>query len=522
MQFKKLVEQLGLADLYPHPVEVITTIETHISIVFLTGQYAYKLKKPVNFGFLDFSTIEKRREFCELEVQLNKRTAPQLYLGVVPLFQNELKLSLIPESGDQQPIEFLVKMKQFDPNNILSRYLKHSDLDQTQITHLAKQIANFHAQAESIDPNEIYGDPDNLIQPMLDNFPSLLDTYSHPELQYRLKHLREWTLFTQKQLYDVLIERKHHGFVKACHGDMHLDNVALVDDTPTLFDGIEFNNQFRWIDTISDLAFLLIDIDFRQQFTLKRQLLSLYMRYTGDYEALKLLRFYQTYRTMVRAKISALRYHQLESGSAEAKLLWDKALQYLQQAENYAYELPQPKIILMQGVAGSGKSYYAHLILEHFDALIVSSDIERKRLYGIDPLHRVEEHEKADLYSAEMNEKTYSRLFELTEEIIHEGYTVIVDATFLKFEHRSVFMELAEKLRVPYRLVSIEPDPFVIQQNITDRQLANNNPSDADLNIMQRQLASLEPPRPFEKAYSIQPRTSLDIEQFKNWLEQPL
>lgn len=522
MDLLSLIDQLSSNDLYPHPVEVITTIETHISIVFLTGQYAYKLKKPVNFGFLDFSTLTQRKKFCQLELQLNKRTAPEIYLDVCPLYLNDDKISFSPSKEEDEPVEYLVKMNQFEPNFVLGRFLREHTLTTGQIEDLATQIANFHLQAQACPSDLIYGHPDDAVHPMLENFPSLMQTYDDPETSYRLRQLAQWTHFKQKQIYTLLEARKQEGFVKACHGDMHLDNITLIDNKPTLFDGIEFNDQFRWIDTINDLAFLLIDLDYRKQIGLRRQLLSLYMNQTSDYNALELLRFYQTYRAMVRAKITALRYHQLDKHSYEAKSCWQMALDYIKQAEGYAYEVPETKIILMQGVAGSGKSHYARELLNEIDGVIISSDIERKRLYGISPLHRVSEEEKTQLYSAEMNQKTYERLYDLTETISKAGYSVIVDATFLKYQHREVFMELAEKLNADYRVIYIEPDIDRIEQNIRLRTQSNDNPSDATIDIMHRHIEQLEPPTNHEEVFKLKPHQNICLETFKSWLNQPI
>ncbi|MDX1796162.1 MAG: AAA family ATPase [Hydrogenovibrio sp.] len=522
MEYSTLIDQLSISDLYPHPVEVITTIETHISIVFLTGRFAYKLKKPVDFGFLDFSTLSQRKKFCELEVQLNRRTAPDIYLDVCPIYQQNGQLSFSAVSQNDQPVDYLVKMNQFDPNLVLGRYLKDSELTPLQIEKLAHSIACFHNQAESAHDEIAFGHPDDVIHPMLDNFPSLLQTFDHPEIRYRLRQLAEWTHYTQKQLYQTLLTRKQEGNIKSCHGDMHLDNITLLNGEPTLFDGIEFNDQFRWIDVMNDLAFLLIDLDHRQQPKMKRLIRSLYLSETGDYAGLQVLKFYQTYRAMVRSKITALRYHQLDPNSYEALDCWETSLQYLKQAEQYAYELPMPKIILMQGIAGSGKSHYARQLLTFVDGIIISSDIERKRLYGIDPLHRVSDNEKSALYSDEMNQKTYETLYELTELIVKQGYSVIVDATFLKFQHREVFMELGEKLNAPCKLVSIEPDIDIIRKNIESRVEANSNPSDADTSIMVRQADVIEPPSPQEDAYRLQPMQPIDAENFKIWLDRSL
>lgn len=518
MSFESLVEQLGEADFYPHPVEVITTIETHISIVFLTGPFAYKLKKPVNFGFLDFSTLELRHHYCQLELQLNRRTAPELYLEVLPVYECHGNYALSCKDQMVAPCEYLVKMNQFDPNKVLGRHLQDHTLSNMQIQNLAEQIARFHLQAESVSKDEPYGHPDDVVHPMLDNFPSLLETFRHPDQQYRLRQLAQWTHFTQKSLFDDLLLRKTQGYVKACHGDMHLDNITLLDERPVLFDGIEFNEQFRWIDVLSDLAFLMIDLDFRKQIVLRRKLLSHYLAITGDYEGLKLLRFFQTYRAMVRSKITALRYHQLDKNTIEGQKCLDTAWVYFDQAENYAYVVPEPTLILMQGVAGSGKSFYAEHLLEAVDAVVISSDRERKRFFGMEAHQRPTQEQIPQIYSADMNRKTYQKLLEISECLLKEGYSVIVDATFLQYKHRKPFETLATNLKVNYRLFSISPNIPFLEQNLAQRLQEKNNPSDAGLDVMRDQCQRFEEPLPHENAHCIPPRANVSIDELKNWL----
>ncbi|MEA3404789.1 MAG: phosphotransferase, partial [Pseudomonadota bacterium] len=320
MNIERLIDQLCLPQTYPHAVEVITTIETHISVVFLTGEFAYKLKKPVDFGFLNFTQKADREFFCQQELRLNRRTAPDLYLDVVPIYQTadgEVSFHQ-PQApvSNQEPIDYLVKMNQFEPNWVLGRYLRDHSITLEQESLLAKRIADLHQTANLVATESHLGEPETLLQPMLDNFPTLLENCSS-DYKPRLQALLDWTNQQFKLLRPLLIKRKQQGFIRECHGDLHLDNITLINDTPTLFDGIEFNDEFRWIDGISDLAFLLIDLEFRGQPAFKRRILSQYLEITGDYAALELLSFYQVYRSLVRAKISALRLSQLTKGSLE-------------------------------------------------------------------------------------------------------------------------------------------------------------------------------------------------------------
>ncbi|NPA72538.1 MAG: AAA family ATPase, partial [Gammaproteobacteria bacterium] len=516
MILSELINTLCNPKIYPHPVEVITTIETHISVVFLTGEFAYKLKKPVNFGFLDFSQLTQRATFCHLEIKLNRRYAPELYLGVIPLYLDaHKKLSFIQATPDDKPVEFLVKMQQFEPNNVLGRYLKTEVLSEQQSSQLAFQIANFHIKATSVSPELTHGQPDAILKPMLDNFTSLndqlgqsnsvcFDEHSYHELSPILDSLMSWTQAEHKRLTPLLIKRKTEGYIKACHGDLHIDNITLIDDKPTLFDGIEFSETFRWIDVMSDLAFLLIDLDFREQRPLKSRILSLYLSRTNDYNGLKLLNLYQVYRALVRAKITLLRACQLPQEHPEITALKQVARTYILQAQQYTHTVSCPKLILLQGISGSGKSCFSNQLLDHVEAITLSSDRIRKHLFGIQPLERVSKSDRQRLYSAKMNHDTQVALKTYAKEVLSLGFNVIVDATFLKHEHRQPFyqFELRKPHSIPcgtrlgytYHHIYIQADRQLAQLSIQQRSLRNDNPSDANAEVMTRQIETLEAP----------------------------
>ena len=509
MNTEQLIDKLCQPQSYPHPVEVITTIETHISVVFLTGQYAYKLKKPVDFGFLNFTQLADRKHFCLQELRLNRRSAPDLYIDVVAIHcdsNDTLHLDrLSTQSESSNPIDYLVKMHQFDPSWVLGRYLKEHHLTSEQERLLAQRIADLHLNANRVEDGSHLGEPETILQPMLDNFPTLFANCTEHD-KPRLQALLDWTNQHFRDLRPLLVERKQQGYVRECHGDLHLDNITLINDVPTLFDGIEFNDEFRWIDGISDLAFLLIDLDFRQQQGLKHRLFSQYMTLTGDYAAIELLSFYRVYRSLVRAKISALRLTQLDKDSLEFQHYKQITLQYIHQAEGDAFGKQQPQIIILQGVSGSGKSHFSKQLLKQIEALVISSDIERKKLFGVDATHRVENKDKQALYSQEMSQKTYQRLQNLTKQVISLGMSVIVDATFLKEQHRLAFYDLANTVNCKCKTLYIETDETTAKQSIEQRIKLNNDPSDADVSVMLNQIKVLEPPSQKENSLTLTAR----------------
>jgi len=505
-----LINLLCLPQSYPHSVEVITTIETHISIVFLTGPYAYKLKKNVDFGFLNFSTLALRKKYCHLELQLNQRYSPQLYLDVVAVYLDQHNhITWQPTEHCPEPVEYLVKMKQFDPNDVLGKKLQTESLSSPQVDALATLIAGFHQSAKPLFShptlaNSHLGTPKTLLHPMLDNFPTLFDNATSQDLPL-LKTLETWTQQQFKNLAPVMQARRDTGYVKACHGDLHMDNITLIQHQPVLFDGIEFNEEFRWIDVISDLAFLLIDLDFRKQTALASSILSLYLSQTTDYPSLKLLKFYQVYRALVRAKITTLRATQLPNNSLEKTHLMQTAQHYVALAEQYTQSKSQQHLILLQGVSGSGKSHFSEQLLTQLDAIVLSSDRVRKQLYGISPQHRVSDVEKKTLYSAKMNQKVYQTLLEQAKQILQLGFNVIVDATFLRHKHRTPFYDLCDSLNlnIAYGVIYIDTPKALATLSIEARQHQKSNPSDANVSVMLNQYPQLEPPTSAENALTL-------------------
>ena len=485
---QQLETLLSQPDFYPHPVQApIQRIETHISTVWLTGETAYKIKKSVDFGFVDFSTREKRCHFCQREVALNRRFAPDIYRQTAWITSD----GILPHPPDPHiDHECAVVMRQFDPEHVLSRYLKAHPLRFEQWSALGKTLAQFHLHAESAPKDTPWGRPDSVLQPMLDNFPVL---YQHLSAESdTLRQLEQWTRNTCAHLHDALLQRRHHGHIRACHGDLHLDNIVLLDGVPTPFDGIEFNEQFRWIDPISDLSFLLISLDHIGQPVAALWLLHIWLQETGDDEAIPLLRFYGTYRALVRAKIATLQALQHASRSNRHQQLLEEARAFIRTAERWSLRPPRPTLTIMQGIAGSGKSYRARQLAQSEGAVIISSDIERKRLAGLPPLHRPTEEERAELYSPEMSIRTYRRLLNVAEKLLRQHVPVILDATYLKAEYRAAPKALAQSLNVPFRTVKLTLDPERCRENIRRRRARGDDPSDADENIMEWQLKIYE------------------------------
>ena len=491
--------------IYPHPVSEIRLMETHISWVILTGDWAYKLKKQVNFGFVDFSTLELRRAACEEEVRLNRRTAPYLYDGVVPLTAEEEGPQFGGSSG--HVLEFAVRMRQFAQKDLLVNCLERNELSIELITTLAMAVADLHLRAAIASPESPFGTPDIIAENVQKCLDHLEDESLKSGLQTQLKPLAQWVDSEWRRLTGTFIQRKQQGWVREGHGDLHLGNLVRYRGKPILFDCLEFNSSLRWIDVMSDVAFLVMDLFDKQAPSLGWCVLNKWLEQTGDYEGLRVLKYYLAYRALVRAKVAAIRLGQSGMPPDEEEQQRKHLLSYV----ILASQLIQPghaAIILMHGVSGSGKSTVASQLVSSLAAIQIRSDIERKRLMGSQRSSSGPTIASADLYSEAATQKTYLRLQSLARSIVTDGYPVIVDATFSKAADRTEFLKIAQELNVPFLIVACHAPEDVLKQRVTLRQQLGQDASDADVNIVKNQLATVEPLTPAEEKFAIRLDTS--------------
>jgi aminoglycoside phosphotransferase family enzyme/adenylate kinase family enzyme len=492
-----LLENLQNPALYSHPVTQFEVIETHISWVLLTGNYAYKIKKPVNFGFLDFSTLGKRHYYCEEELRLNRRLASELYLEVVVITGDEEAPQI---NGNGQIFEYAVKMRQFPQSNVLNNLLKSGQLGAEDIDELAGVIANFHANIEIADDSMNFGMPEKIIKPVLENFLQIRQSLIHP-LNEGLRLLEEWSRLEHQRLVSVFEYRKKYGFIRECHGDLHLANIVLFGNKIVPFDGIEFNNNLRWIDVMSEVAFLVMDLKAHQRQDFGFQVLNSYLEQTGDYLGLQVLRFYCAYRAMVRAKINILNCQQHKDEQSFSKA-YQEYNHYLQLASEYT-QMGSRKLVICHGLSGSGKTIVSQLLLQYLPAIRIRSDVERKRLFGMDPQARSHSSLKSGLYSPEVNEQTYLHLLELAKNIINSGFSVIVDATFLKHQQRRLFQNLALELNIPLTIVSCQAKDAVLRERVINREQTGNDASEAGVAVLELQKRETQPLLPEEKKVAV-------------------
>ncbi len=501
---ESIAEALSHPEAYPHATGNIEVVETHISWIFLTDFWAYKVKKTLNLGFLDFSTLQKRHLYCNEELRLNRRLCPELYLSVVPVVRTANSILI---DGEGEIVDYAVKMVRFDRTMELDRMLSAKVLKEEHIDTLAGMIAGFHTSLPPALPESGFGHPDNLIKPILHNFTSMEPIAASEDETSRLEFLRVWSITEHQRLYPLFLQRKSGGFIRQCHGDLHTGNMVLWKERIFIFDCIEFNENLGIIDVISDLAFLFMDLEHGGERGLAWRLLNNYLSETGYYQALPVFRFYVVYRAMVRAKVTAIRYAQT-SGQCQAKIL-EEHRSFVQLALDYTVN-KKALLILTFGVSGSGKTFFSRDIAQRIGCVHLRSDIERKRLAGLKPLERSKRN--GALYSEEISRQTYRKLLDLAKLCINEGVTVIVDATFLKRCHRKLFMELAEKQQVPCRILHFSASEPVLNERVRKRYLTGNDASEADIAVLNLQLRKLEPLEAGEHAISININTEQAID----------
>jgi len=474
---------------YPHPVRKVEHIETHISDVLLTGEYAYKLKKPLDLGFLDFSTLEKRRLYCEEELRLNRRLAPDLYLEVVPLTGRPA----VPRiGGEGEPFEYAVKMRQFDQAGILERVLARGELTAAHADEAAELVARFHAALPPASNDNPYGSAESIMSPTLQNFDQLLPLVQTEQDRAALISLRGWTQEQHGALHVLFEQRRRTGFVRECHGDLHLGNMVLIDGRVRVFDCIEFSPLLRWIDVINETAFLTMDLIQRRRSDLAFRFLNRYLEISGDYEGVRLLRYYMVYRALVRAKVAMIRAAQDDIDPASAPALRTKCSAHLALAKQLVDE-SDPALVILHGLSGSGKTRVSQIVLEAANAIRIRSDIERKRLYGLAAAERTGSAVGQGIYTASAGAATYDRLAELAARVLEAQFPVLVDATFLLRAQRQRFSAIAKQLGVPFIILHTEASEAELRRRIKRRATEASDASEATDAVLNRQLGQQEP-----------------------------
>ncbi len=458
-----LIEFLLSPANYPHQVGEIEHVETHISHIFLTGQYAYKLKKEVKLSFLDFSTLKLRQHFCERELHLNQRFAPEIYLEVVPLYKSHNTYSFT--SGEVT--DFLVKMKQFPTDSLFSELAARNDLSCEMIEKTIESIYTFHTRAQKA-PS--YWDASQLTN-FIDECFEIIEAKEPPYSPY-LSPCKE-KIYSQLSRYERLLKLRQKTHVKLLHGDLHLKNICLYNNTPTPFDGIEFGDQYAASDGWGDISFLIMDLLYENQPNLATRATNHYLELSDDYEGLELLPLYISYRALVRAKIASLRDNQ------------DSCNTHIELAHT-ELSLPEPNIIALGGPSGSGKSTIAKAIATLCRCIILRSDAIRKHLGGVPLLQRG----GSSLYTPEMSQRTYNEMLKRAEHALTAGYSVIFDATHLEHEYREQAEDFAKDHNASFHGFWLEAPKETLERRVSERK---SDVSDATPDVLEQQLEKEQP-----------------------------
>jgi uncharacterized protein len=485
-QTAQLVRALRDPRCYPHPVENVRLIETHISYVLLTGEFAYKLKKPVNLGFLDFSTIQARYSACQEELRLNRRTAPRIYLSVVPI-TGSARAPVI--GGEGTAIDHMVKMREFPADALMSDRLTRGTLTPANIDDLATGLAAFHQSATRATDDDSFGTP-AAVRARLVEAMAFQDCDEAP--LRRRNALQGWIDHEGARLADVMARRKADGFVRECHGDLHLANIAMIDGMPVPFDCIEFNADLRFGDVMGEVAFTFMDFVAHGRHDYAWRFLNGYLERTGDYAGMALLRLYAVYRAMVRCKVATIRAEQLPNGSSDRSSTVETAERYGAIAWQITAVTP-PALILMHGLSGSGKSTVASMAAESIGAIRVRSDVERKRLCDLAANARTASTPGGGLYAPAITRSTYDRLAHIVRTLMGAGHAVIVDATFQSRSERSMFQAIATGLGRRFVILDCAAPVAVLRERIAARSHESVDASEADERVLEHQLRHAEP-----------------------------
>jgi len=475
---------------YPHGITELSLLETHISWVILTGRFAYKIKKPVNLGFLDFSTLALRHAFCLEELRVNRRTAPGLYLDVVPITGTPTQPVI---SGDGKAFEYAVRMQQFAGDAVFSQLASGGRITEHCIDALAERLASFHNEVPPAGLETLFGSPETVARAVKENLSFLLRSAGSEEERRWLDELDAWSRRQLQSLSQTLVRRRAGGYVRECHGDLHLGNLALIEGQPTPFDAIEFSPELRWIDIISEVAFLTMDLEVHALTHLAYRFINRYEEILGDYAGLRLWPFYCVYRALVRAKVARLTRTATRDPADHER--HDIAYRdYLSYAHR-AITPRRPLLLITHGLSGSGKSTIAGRLAEKLGAIRVRSDVERKRL--------APNLTGPNLYTADMTRRTYARLTKIASGLLCAGLSVIVDATFLHAAERDQLRNVAHRLHVPFRILDVEAPDALLRERIAARRRAAHDPSDATSAVLDRQRSEREPLLPQERDASL-------------------
>ena len=489
-QYEDVIQALGNSSAYPERPHNIQHLQTHISHLFLTEDHVYKVKKPVDFGFLDFTTLDLRRTFCYEELRLNQRISPDVYLEVVEVCRTLDGRVLV--GGPGVVLEYAVKMRRLPAERSMDRLLEANQVTEDMVRDLACIIALFHLNAESSPEIGAFGSLEAVRDPVEENFRQTEKYVSRTISAFKYQRLQQYSReFLQAQ--SALLERRvAQGRIRDCHGDLHCAQVFFTERGVRIIDCIEFTKRFRYSDVVSDMAFMAMDLDQFGRHDLSRVFVETWLDVTKDSDALKLLDFYKVYRAYVRGKVEGFRLddphisqEDKQAASKRARSYFDLAYFYIQRSA--------PKLVLCGGLVGTGKSTIARYVAADAGMAVVSSDVVRKRLAGVPATERHFEAFGTGFYAPEFSQRTYGELLRLARQYLEEGHSVVLDASFGRRSEREVAAALARETGAEFWAVECVSTEQDIKNRLERRVRRGGGVSDGRWEIYQRQKPAFEP-----------------------------
>lgn len=449
-----ILKALLRPETYGKDVKQVRLIQTHTSWVFLTGDFAYKIKKPVFFGFLDYTTLEARKFFCEEEYRLNRRLSSDIYLAVLPVVQltssGKQKVSF---GGEGEIIDYAVKMKELPQERLMTELLKQDNITYPTIDEIAKIIANFHQTAETGQGINQFGSVETIKFNWDENF-AQTEEFIGKTLSQRAFCLIKKTVYRfMLDNFDLFVKRISEGKIRQCHGDLHSKNIFITDKV-YIFDGIEFNQRFSCCDIASEIAFFVMDLDYYNKHHLANFFIDRYLQYSKDYDLLALLDFYKCYRAYVRGKVTSFNLNDKGISAEDKSLAQRTARRYFRLAGNYAQNLfASPKLIVMIGLPGVGKTHFAQALAPKINAYHLRTDIIRKELEQIPfDQHHYTGYGKG-IYTSNISARTYDEMFSRARRYLAYGKSCILDATFSMQAPRRTAQKIAQEFNANFLMV---------------------------------------------------------------------
>ena len=481
---------------YPVTTSTVELVQTHVSWIFLTDTHAFKLKKPVNFGFLDFSTVDRRRFYCNEELRLNRRLCPDIYEAVVELRESPAGIAFL---GGGPIIDYAVMMKRLPADHMLDRMVESGEVTTADMRNVAAVISKFHAEALGTPYISGFGSLEKILFNWRENFEQLMpfNTSTLPDVEREA--IQSWVMNFAETNRDLLDRRVEQGFIRECDGDLHLENICLVDDRVYIFDCIEFNERFRFCDTAADIAFLLMDLDFHNRSDLADVVITSYSTASGDLELAKLIDFYKIYRAVVRGKVESFRLNDKGIPPDSHDMALKRAIRYFSLARGYIERLRlRPTLFITCGTMGCGKSTLAEQLAFELGIKVYNSDFIRKSIAGLPPETAVREKYGQGLYADSSSEKTYRELEQLAECELAAGNSVIIDASFRNAEKRAIFAELAALRRVGFVILMVSCDESEQKKRLKERSARDHSVSDGRIDLLELQQACFDCPTEME------------------------